>query len=343
MTDERSSRARVSRAWGIAVALLLGISASCARDPNAEQGERTREPAAHAPEAHAHDEPAGAHDESQGAHDGDGAVTLEPAAVRNARIGVGVAGPADIAVVVEAPGEVHLDAERVLEIRPRFAGVVRELRKRVGDPVAAGEVVARVQSNESLAEYDVHSDMAGTVLARPVVRGQVVTPETAMLTVADLGRVIAEFAIYPEWVGRIRAGQPVTLVAQNRGGQRAEARIHHVGPLLEQDTRISSARVVLPNSGGDWPPGLFVTARLELDRARVAVAVPDSAVVRTAAGHGVFVASGNTFRLVEVRTGRSDGRRVEIVRGLAAGDSVVVSGAFVLRSHAASAEVEHVH
>lgn len=334
----------------LACAALLALAAAgcgareTAHDEGAAAGGEHAD--GHAGEAGGQGEHADAHDEHGDAHDehaAEGVVELSAAAVRNARIALGAAGPATIATIVEAPGEIHLNAERVLEIRPRFPGVVRELRKRVGDAVRAGDVVAIVQSNESLADYEVVASMGGTVLARPVVTGTAVSHETSLMTVADLSTVWADFAIYPQWVGRIRTGLDATIVAQNRPELSARGTIRYVGPLLEQDTRVSSARVVVANARGEWTPGLFVTARVAVDRARVAVAVPDEALVRMADGPAVFVAEGARFEARRVVAGRSDGRMTEIVSGLAAGDSVVVANAFVLKSELSKGEAGHDH
>jgi len=331
------NHARWSALSALALAALL--SAVCSAGCGARG-------AGHSGDAHGN-AAAGGHDdhgpaESDG-HEEEGVVELSEAAVANARLAVAPAGPATIATVVEAPGEIHLNAERVLEIRPRFPGVVRELRTRVGDVVRAGDVVAVVQSNESLADYQVTASMGGTVIARPVVTGSAVSHETGLMTIADLSTVWADFAIYPQWVGRIRAGLEAEIVAQNRPELAARGAIRYVGPLLEQDTRVSSARVVVENSRGDWTPGLFVTARVAVDRARVAVAVPDEALVRLPEGPAVFVAEGLRFTARHVVTGRSDGRRTEVVSGLAAGDSVVVANAFILRSELSKGEAGHEH
>ncbi len=288
----------------------------------------------------------GAESHDQGRHDelaAGRAVELSPEAVRNAGIRTGVAGPGRLAVTIEAPGEVHLDAERVLEVRPRYPGVVREIRKRIGDPVEKDEVVAVVQSNESLTDYEIASSMPGTVIARPAVTGQAVDHETVLLTLADLSSLRVDFSIYPQHAGRVRAGMAVTVTAQNRPELEATGTIRYVGPLLEQDTRVSRARVVLPNPDGRWQPGLFVTARVTLDRVQVPVAVPEDAIVRTAEGPAVFRAEGARFELRPVRAGRSDGRLTEILDGVAAGDSVVVAGAFVLKSELGKGEAEHGH
>ena len=306
------------RSRGLRLALIAALATGCARGGGEE----------HAEEAH----------EDEAPH-----VELSAEAIHNAGIETGVAGPAEIAMVADVPGEVHLDAERVLEVRPRFPGVVRELRKRVGEPVKSGEVVAIVQSNESLADYELDSSLSGTVISRPVVAGQSVDHETPLYVIADLSSVWVDFAIYPQYLGRIRPGVPVTVTVQNRSDLSATARVQFVGPMLEQDTRVSSARVSLPNPDGRWQPGLFVTAHVTLERSRVPVAVPDAAVIRAEDGPAVFRAHGNRFELVPVVLGATDGRRTQIREGLAAGDTVVVANAFVLKSELGKGEAEHEH
>lgn len=321
------------REW---VLLPVALAWCAAFAPGCDRG------SARAPEVAAHGEPGAAHG-PEGEHGEDAVVTLTPEAADNARLALGVAGAATIEVGVEAPGEVHLNAESVLEVRPRYGGVVREIRKRVGDHVRADEVVAVIQGNESLTDYDVVSPMAGSVIARPVVTGEAVDHESILLTVADLTSVWVEFAIYPQYSGRIRAGMPVRIRAHNRPDLSATGRIRYVGPLLEQDTRISSARVELPNPRGDWQPGLYVSAHVTLERVPAPVAVPEDALVRMPDGPAVFRAEGTRFTLTPVRTGRRDGQFTEILSGLAAGDSIVVANTFVLKSELGKGEAEHEH
>jgi multidrug efflux pump subunit AcrA (membrane-fusion protein) len=265
-------------------------------------------------------------------------VVLSPEAVKRAGIEVGRAGPASIAVTVGLPGEVRLDGERVIQVRPRFAGVVRDLRKRIGDRVRSGEVLALIQSNESLTDYEVNASMAGTVISRDVAMGQAVDQGSVLYTIADLSMVWVDFAVYPQQLGTIRRGQSVQIVSQSGGTLEAIGTISYVGPVLEEETRVSVGRVVLANPDGRWQPGLFVTASVELERRAAPVAVPEEAIVRTRDGRAVFVAEGSTFRLRPVTTGRTDGQTTEIVQGLEAGTPVVVRNAFLLKAELEKSE-----
>lgn len=310
--------------------LVAMLAAGCGRSGSQQRGEAAGE---------AHSQGKG---EREGGKESGGelAVEFSDEAIENAGIIVATAGPGEIEVAAQAPGEVQFNAERVLEVRPRYAGIIREIRKRVGDPVRQGEVVAIIESSESLTEYELHASMSGYVISRNVVTGQTVDREEALMRIADLSNVWVEFAVYPQFVGRIRTGMPVTITAQNRPELSASGRIQYVGPALEPGTRVSSARLVLPNPRRHWQPGLFVNARVVLDRSRAAVTVPNEAIVRSGAGPAVFRAEGHRFEMQTVTIGRSDRKLTEVRVGLAAGDSIVVRGAFVLKSELGKGEVE---
>jgi len=269
-----------------------------------------------------------------------GRVVLAAGAAQRAGIGIGVSGPATIDVTIQVPGEVKPDSGRVLIVRPRFPGVVHSLTKTIGATVRRGETIARVQSNESLTDYAVTSSMPGRVVARGSSVGEVVSSETALYTIIDLSDVWVEFGIYPHQLGSIRQGQSVLVSTSSDHGPMASGRIAYVAPSLEEETRVSMARVILPNGGMRWQPGLFVTVTVITDRVQARVAVPDEAVVRTDEGPVVFVTDGRSFQRRRVAVGRTDGRMTEIVSGLGPGTRVATRNAFVLKAELEKSEYE---
>lgn len=155
----------------------------------------------------------------------EGRVALVPAAVERGGIETGTSGPRAIAVVVATPGEVRLNAERVVQVRPRFPGLLETLDARLGDRVPAGARLARVHSNESLSAYDVLAPMGGTIVSRDVSPGQTVDPGTVLFTIADLSTVWVDFALYPQIAGRVRIGQPVRVRSGAEGAREAPGRV----------------------------------------------------------------------------------------------------------------------
>jgi len=270
-------------------------------------------------------------------------VELSPEVVARGGIEVGPAGPAHIDVRIEVPGEVRLNGERMVIVRPRFPGVVTEMRKRLGDMVDRGETIAVIHSNESLTEYAIQAPMAGQIVARTGTVGASADNQSVLYTLADLSTVWVDFAIYPQHVGIVRSGQPVTITAATRPDLVAEGKVSYVGPLLEQETRVSQGRIVLPNAGGRWQPGLYVSVSAVVDHADVKVAVPDAAIVRSKFGPAVFIAQESTFELQPVTPGRTDHRMTEVKEGLDANAMVVVKNAFLLKAELGRSEATHDH
>jgi len=278
----------------------------------------------HAAEEHEEAHKAGRH--------GGAFVELSDEAIRSAGIVVGTAGPQPIAVVVELPGEIKLNAERSVDVRPTYAGRVVSLRASLGSAVSRGQPLGVIYSNESLSEYVVSAPMAGTVVARPANPGAVVDHESVLYTVADLSSVWLDFPIYVQHLGQIRRGQVVNVRTEGGPSIAATGTIDYVGPLLDVDTRTTYARVVLPNRDGRWQPGRLVTAIVVVERVTALVAAPEDAIVRVGTGSAVFRADSSGFEVQPVTVGRSDGTTTEIVSGLERGARVVVKGAFWLKA-----------
>jgi len=273
----------------------------------------------------------------------EGRVELRPEAVIGGEIETGVAGPRAIEVRVQTPGEVRLNAERVVQIRPRFPGVVQSLSGRLGDIVGAGDRLAVVHSNESLTDYEIVSPMRGTIVAREVAIGQGVDHESVLYTIADLSTVWVDFALFPQIASQVRRGQAVRIRMGSGDSLVAAGTISYVGPLLEQDTRVAYGRVVLANPAGRWSPGMYVGAAITVDRFRADVAVPEAAIVRTSRGAGIFRADGSTFELQPVVPGRSDGTWTEILEGLEPGAWIVIRNAYLLKAELGKSEATHDH
>ncbi|HEX5031997.1 MAG TPA: efflux RND transporter periplasmic adaptor subunit [Candidatus Eisenbacteria bacterium] len=259
-------------------------------------------------------------------------VELSDEAARTAGIAVDSVGPRAIGVVVDLPGEIKLDAERSVEVRPSYPGRILRLHAGLGAFVRQGQTLAAVYSNESLSEYTIEAPMAGTVVARPVNPGAAVDPASVIYTLANLSSVWLDFPIYVRYLGSIHQGQTVRVQSQESPGTFATGTISYIGPMLDVDTRATFGRVVLPNADRRWQPGRLVTASVVLERFTAPMAVPEEAIVREGSGAAVFRATPQGFELQSVTPGRSDGVMTEILSGLEPGARVATRNAFLLKA-----------
>jgi cobalt-zinc-cadmium efflux system membrane fusion protein len=110
-----------------------------------------------------------------------------------------------------------------------------------------------------------------------------------------------------------------------------------------EQTRTAKARVTLANPRGAWRPGLFVTVELVTSEAPAAVTVAADAVQQVDNKPVVFLKVPGGFLPQPVELGRSDGKRVEVLRGLKAGAQHAAAGSFVVKSEAGKASATHTH
>lgn len=272
----------------------------------------------------------------------EGRVTIDPAAAKEAGIAVEVAGPAQIAETLLLYGRIEPDGDRTAHVTPRFPGIVVEARKRLGDAVAKDEVVAIVESNESLRPYELRSRIAGTVIEKNAVAGEFAATDASLYVVSDLSRVWADLQVQRGDAERLRVGQGALLDAGD-GSAPVEARVDYVSPIGSFDSQTTLARLVVDNAGGSWRPGLFVSARVAVETVQAPVAVRTSALQRVGDGDVVFLAAGDTYEAQPVEVGLGDGTWTEIRAGLAAGQSYVATGSFIVKADVGKSGAGHDH
>ncbi len=301
-------------------------------ESEAAPGTDDHEGHAHAEEADAadpHDVDAHAADPHAG-HAEEGHIVLTPEEIVEFGIETAVAEPGLVEEFVYLPGEVHPNDDRLAHIVPRYSGIVTEVRAKLGDRVQKGDVLAVVESDEALAPYEIRTLIDGTVIEKHITLGEAASRERATFVIADLSTVWIDLTVYQRDIDRVRTGQTAFILTGHEPPD-ASGTISYVTPVMDEQTRTATARVVLPNDGR-WLPGMFITGRVQVDAHRAPVAVPPAAIHRIDDRPVVFLRDGDGFRVREVVLGPRGVDRVEIAGGLAPGATYVVAGGFTLKA-----------
>ena len=269
-------------------------------------------------------------------------VTLSPEQIETARIEIRTAGPATIHESVVLNGRIAPNEDALAHVMPRFPGVVRSVHKRLGDPVAKGDLLAVIESNESLHPYELRARQAGTVIDKDVAPGEFAASERELFAIADLATVWADLDVYRRDFARLRPGQRVRIDSGD-GAAPAETTLSYLSPVGSVNTQTLLARAVLPNADGSWRPGLFVSAEVEVASVDAPIAVSEAALQRLRDWDVVFLAEDGVFEAQPVTLGRRDGEHVEIVAGLAPGQRYVAANSFVLKAEAGKSGASHDH
>ncbi|MEN8158982.1 MAG: efflux RND transporter periplasmic adaptor subunit [Myxococcota bacterium] len=269
-------------------------------------------------------------------------VTLDSEQREVAGIELATAGPATIRERVVLNGRVTPNEDALAHVAARFPGVVRSVHKRLGDPVARGDLLAVIESNESLRNFELRAPLAGTVIAKHVVPGELASGDRVLFEIADLESVWVDLDVYRRDFGRLQVGQPVRIDAGD-GAAPTPSTLAYLSPIGARSSQTLLARAVLPNPDRSWRPGLFVTAEVEVGVSPVPVSVAVEALQRVRDWDVVFLADGDVFEAQPIALGRSDGRQVEVTAGLAAGQRYAAAGSFILKAEAGKAGATHDH
>lgn len=292
-----------------------------------------------APKGEVHDEAKHEHAEGD-EHGNEGRVELNAEARKNADLKIEAAGPEKIETRLAVYGKIAVNEEAVAHVMPRFPGIVKEVRKRLGEPVKKGEVLATVESNESLRTYEVKSEIAGVVIKKDVTIGELVKDDKTIFVIADLHTVWADLSVFRQDFHLLKVGQPVEIHPGDDKEAIAEE-ISYISPFGAESTQTALARVVVPNPGGMLRPGLFVSATIGTGEVNAPVAVKLGAVQTIKEKPIVFVEEGDSFEAREVKLGTKDGEFIEVLSGIKAGDKYVADNSFILKAHLGKEEAEH--
>lgn len=254
-------------------------------------------------------------------------------------IEVATAGPGRIDASVELLGEVEANGDHLAHIVPRFPGIVREVRKVAGDSVRAGEVLAVIESSESLVRYELKTLIAGVVIEKHLTQGEAVGPDKQAFLIADLSTVWVDLSVYQKDLAEISLGKAVRIHSVQEGPD-AEGTISYITPVVDQLTRTATARIVLPNPERKWLPGMFVTGHT-LDDSEAAIAIPPSALQTLDGKPVVFTETPEGFAPRAVTLRRQGETLIEVVEGLAPGERFVSRNSFLLKAELAKGEAEN--
>ena len=249
------------------------------------------------------------------------------------------AGTASVHETITLTGRITLNQNTTAQVKARFPGIVREVKKGLGEAVKNGDILAMVESNDSLQTYPVKAPISGVILARNTNVGDV-AGEQPLFTVANVSDVWAEFHVFPRDIDRIQNGQMVRITSFE-GEHTAQAPIIVVSPIAEASSQTIVARVTLPNPEGLWHSGMTVRGDVMISEKEVPLAVKASAIQRMENKTVVFVQNGDRYAMRPIKTGMSDAEWVEITDGLQAGESYVSQNSFLIKADIGKAGAEH--
>jgi membrane fusion protein, multidrug efflux system len=233
----------------------------------------------------------------------------------------------------------ELRAQLARAIARKDLAVAKELRQRTlreKDAVSQAEYDVALNELKS-AEADIaliraqiektelRAPFAGRIGLRYVSEGSNIVPSTKIASLNNTNPVKVDFSVPEKYFGVVRPGSMITFTIQGAEGV-YNAKVYAVEPRIDQETRTLQVRARCDNGGGRLFPGAFAEIRLVLGRTEDALMVPTEAVIPEMQGKKVFVVKDGKAEPRKIEVGIRTDKQVQVTSGLAAGDSVVMTG-----------------
>ena len=218
---------------------------------------------------------------------------------------------------------------------PEAARNARELlessRRRLRYWGVPGDEIRQVEESGQIHRtVTLRSPYRGVVVEKSVLEGQRIMAGDLAYKIADLSIVWLEGEVFEQDLHAVRPGLPVTAEFTALPGVMRKGRVAYVYPTINPETRTARIRVELPNPDLALKPGMYATIRFSVTTGAV-LSVVRSAVLATGERNFVFVRSSEgKFVPHPVTLGAATDTRVEILRGLKEGDTIVTSGTFLV-------------
>lgn len=185
-------------------------------------------------------------------------------------------------------------------------------------------IKAQIRKTEVRAPFD------GTIGLRNVSVGAQVTPNTPLVTIRDISQLKLDLSVPEKYSAQINPGTKLKFTLQS-SDRKFDAIVLATEEGIESTTRNLKVRAVVKKSSAELTPGSFATVDIQLKENPNALMVPSQSVIPQARDKSVIISKGGKAKFARVVTGIRSASKVEIIKGLQVGDTIVTTGIMYLK------------
>lgn len=174
---------------------------------------------------------------------------------------------------------------------------------------------------------------SGTVAELLITEGQYINEGTPVLRLERYDTIWVEADLYPREAAYVKEGQELSVIANGDTDNRWVMKVQFIAPNYQNNTQITQLRGTVTNLGSKLQAGMPATIFLPKATQDKALTVPSKAIIREGRQSHIWIASGQErFEPRLVETGVESFDKTEVTAGLAPGEKIVISGAYLLYS-----------
>lgn len=185
----------------------------------------------------------------------------------------------------------------------------------------------------SIGKTEIRAPFSGKLGLKNISPGAYVTPASVIAVVNQTDQLKLDFTVPEKYTGQIKIGQLVSFSYEG-SDKRYNAKVIATESSVAENTRSLAVRSIVQNKDQGLLPGAFAKVQLSFDPDPNAILIPTQAVIPQARGKKVILFNGGVAKFVDVTTGSRDSSRVQVLSGVKAGDTVVVTGLLSVRPEA---------
>ena len=194
-----------------------------------------------------------------------------------------------------------------------------------------------ISTGKAIQQFPITADVSGIVIAKKVNLGDYVERGVPIYEIADVSSLWVLFDVYENELNWVKVGDQIKYTVASLPGENFEGTISFLDPIINPQTRVSTARVEIKNNKNLLKPEMFVTGVLKNNASKNTsqeIIIPKSAIMWTGERSIVYIKdasdSKTSFQLREVVLGTSTGASYVIKEGLSSGEEIVINGTFTV-------------
>ncbi len=277
-------------------------------------------------------------------HGEEGHIEISAQMIKTVGITEQAASAGEIKQRLTLYGNSTTDPSAVSQVSARFPGLITKLSVNVGDKVKQGQIIAEVESNNSLSRYNILAPISGVISKRYANPGEVAN-EQVLLTIKNYQQLWLELQVFSTQQAKVTIGQDVTISLEQ---QQTESVIKQLLPTdtdkdKDKNTPYIIARVPLDNSQGTWTAGSLLSGSVVINSQAVPLVIDNRAIQIMEGKEVIFIKNEHGFEVREVNLALSDGQFSQVVTGLAQGEIYAVQNSYLLKAELEKSSAAHHH
>ncbi len=270
----------------------------------------------------------------------EGRTKIEAAVARALEINTDIAGPVVLQQTINVFGKITPNTERLSHVSARFAGVIKSVTVSIGDTVKKNQLLATVESNESLKLYAIKAATNGIITQRHANVGEQAGTQT-LFSITDTSTVWVDLSVFPSDQQHVKVGATASFTLTNTN-EIFKGKIAMINILAETNQSVT-ARMVVKNNNRQLLPGSFVKAKIKITEIAVPLAVKRSGLQTFRDFTVVYAQTGEEYEVRMLELGRQDDTWIEVSGGLLAGTRYVSENSYVIKADIEKSGASHDH